>query len=179
MTEPTDDILERARRVRMLILDCDGVLTDGRIIMLPDGDETKVFDVKDGHAIVMMHRAGIKSGIISGRRSSVVRARAKELGIAHVHEMAWVKTGAYEQILAEEGLAGEAVCYVGDDVVDIPLLRRAGLAVAVADAVAEVKQAAHLVTARAGGRGAVREVIELILRAQGKWEETLAYYING
>src|SRR5919206_5119394 len=102
MAEPAEEIIGRAQRVRMLILDCDGVLTDGRIIMLPAGDETKVFDVKDGHAIVMLHRAGIKSGIISGRQSSVVRARAKELGIAHVHEMAWVKTGAYQQILAEE-----------------------------------------------------------------------------
>jgi 3-deoxy-D-manno-octulosonate 8-phosphate phosphatase (KDO 8-P phosphatase) len=108
-----------------------------------------------------------------------VRARAKELGIAHVHEMAWVKTEAYEKILAEENLTNEEVCYIGDDVVDIPLLRRAGLAVAVADAVAEVKQFAHLVTARAGGRGAVREVIELILQAQGKWEEVLARYVNG
>jgi len=173
-----DEINERARRIRMLLLDCDGVLTDGRIIMLPAGDETKVFDVKDGHAIVMLHRAGIKSGIISGRQSSIVRARAKELGIAHVHEMAWVKTEAYEKILAEENLTNEEVCYIGDDVVDIPLLRRAGLAVAVADAVAEVKPFAHLVTTRAGGRGAVREVIELILEAQGKWQEALARYIN-
>jgi 3-deoxy-D-manno-octulosonate 8-phosphate phosphatase (KDO 8-P phosphatase) len=174
-----DEINERARRVKMLLLDCDGVLTDGRIIMLPAGAETKVFDVKDGHAIVMLHRAGIKSGIISGRQSSIVRARAKELGIAHVHEMAWVKTEAYEKILAEENLTNEEVCYVGDDVVDIPLLRRAGLAVAVADAVAEVKQFAHLVTTRAGGRGAVREVIELILEAQGKWQEAMARYVDG
>ena len=173
-----DEINERARRIRMLLLDCDGVLTDGRIIMLPAGDETKVFDVKDGHAIVMLHRAGIKSGIISGRQSSIVRARAKELGIAHVHEMAWVKTEAYEKILAEENLTNEEVCYIGDDVVDIPLLRRAGLAVAVADAAAEVKPFAHLVTTRAGGRGALREVIELILEAQGKWQEALARYIN-
>jgi len=173
-----DEINERARHIRMLLLDCDGVLTDGRIIMLPAGDETKVFDVKDGHAIVMLHRAGIKSGIISGRQSSIVRARAKELGIAHVHEMAWVKTEAYEKILAEENLTNEEVCYIGDDVVDIPLLRRAGLAVAVADAVAEVKPFAHLVTTRAGGRGAVREVIELILEAQGKWQEALARYIS-
>lgn len=178
MTEPTDKIVERARRVRLLLLDCDGVLTDGRILMLPTGDETKVFDVKDGHALVMLHRAGLRSGIISGRKSAVVRARANELGIAHLHEMAWVKTEAYEKILAEENLATEAVCYVGDDVVDIPLLRRAGLAVAVADAVDEVKQFAHLVTRRAGGHGAVREVIELILKAQGKWEEAMARYVN-
>ena len=179
MVETMDEVIERAGRIRILILDCDGVLTDGRIIMLPTGDETKVFDVKDGHAIVMLHRAGIRSGIISGRQSSIVRARAKELGIAHLHEMAWVKTEAYEQILAEENLTNEAVCYVGDDVVDIPLLRRAGLAVAVADAVAEVKQFAHLVTERSGGRGAVREVIELIMRAQGTWEEALSRYVDG
>jgi len=179
MVETMDEVIERARRIRILILDCDGVLTDGRIIMLPTGDETKVFDVKDGHAIVMLHRAGLRSGIISGRQSPIVRARAKELGIAHLHEMAWVKTEAYEQILAEENLTNEAVCYVGDDVVDIPLMRRAGLAVAVADAVAEVKQFAHLVTERAGGRGAVREVIELIMRAQGKWEEVLSCYVDG
>ncbi len=174
-----DEIFERALRIQLLILDCDGVLTDGRILMLPDGDETKSFDVKDGHAIVMIQRAGIKVGIISGRKSSVVRARAEELGIAHLHEKSWVKPEAYEQILAEEGLTDEAICYVGDDVVDIPLLRRAGLAVAVADAVAEVKQFSHLVTSRPGGRGAVREVIELILKAQGKWDDLMARYITG
>ena len=161
----------------MLILDCDGVLTDGRIIMLPEGDEMKVFDVKDGHAIVMLHRAGLKSGIISGRQSSIVRRRARELGIAHVHEMAWVKPEAYEKILAEEDLRPEETCYVGDDVVDIPLLRRAGLAVAVADAANEVKQFAHMVTERPGGRGAVREVIELILKAQDRWDEAMARYL--
>jgi 3-deoxy-D-manno-octulosonate 8-phosphate phosphatase (KDO 8-P phosphatase) len=155
----------------MLVLDCDGVLTDGRIIMLPDGDETKSFDVKDGHAIVMLQRAGVKVGIISGRRSSVVRARAIELGIKHLHEMAWVKIEPYEQMLAEEELTDEEICYVGDDVVDIPLLRRAGLAVAVADAVEEAKHHSHLVTNRAGGRGAVREVIEMIMKAQGKWDK--------
>jgi 3-deoxy-D-manno-octulosonate 8-phosphate phosphatase (KDO 8-P phosphatase) len=176
--EISQEIIERARKVRLLILDCDGVLTDGRIIMMPDGDETKSFDVKDGHAMVMFQHAGLKIGIISGRRSSVVRARARELGVAHLHEMAWVKTEPYLAILAEEKLADEDVAYVGDDVVDIPLLRRAGLAVAVADAVEEVKQFSHLVTKRRGGRGAVREVIEIILKAQGKWDEALARYIT-
>ena len=103
MPELSDEIIARASKIKLLILDCDGVLTDGRIFMLPDGDETKSFDVKDGHAIVMLQRAGIKVGIISGRKSSVVRARAKELGIAHLHEMAWVKTEVYEKMLAEEG----------------------------------------------------------------------------
>ena len=178
MADTIDDIIERARKVRMLIVDCDGVLTDGRIIMLPDGDETKAFDVKDGHAIVMAQRAGVKVAIISGRKSSVVRARAKELGVVHLYEMSWVKTEPYEKILAEEELTDEQVCYVGDDVIDIPLLRRAGLAVTVADGVEEAKQYSHLVTKRAGGRGAVREVIELILKSQDKWEEALSRYIK-
>jgi 3-deoxy-D-manno-octulosonate 8-phosphate phosphatase (KDO 8-P phosphatase) len=176
--ENADNITERARKIRLLILDCDGVLTDGRIIMLPGGDETKAFDVKDGHAMVMAQRAGLPIAIISGRKSSVVQARAKELGVAHLHELAWVKTEPYEKILAEEGLTDEEVCYVGDDVVDIPLLRRAGLAIAVADAVEEAKQYSHFVTKRAGGRGAVREVIELILKAQDKWDEALARYVE-
>jgi 3-deoxy-D-manno-octulosonate 8-phosphate phosphatase (KDO 8-P phosphatase) len=175
--EANQDIVDRARRIKLLVLDCDGVLTDGRIIMLPSGDETKAFDVKDGHAMVMAQRAGLRIAIISGRQSPVLRARAKELGVAHLVEMAWVKTEPYEKVLAEEGLTDEAVCYVGDDVVDIPLLRRAGLAVAVSDAVDETKQHSHLVTARRGGRGAVREVIELILNAQGKWDEAMTRYL--
>ena len=177
MIDATPDILERARKIKLLILDCDGVLTDGRILMLPGGDETKAFDVKDGHAMVMAQRAGLRIAIISGRKSSVVRARATVLGVAHLYEMAWVKIEPYEKVLAEESLKDEEVCYVGDDVVDIPLLRRAGLAVAVADAVEETKQHSHVVTARAGGRGAVREVIELILKAKGKWDEAMARYI--
>jgi 3-deoxy-D-manno-octulosonate 8-phosphate phosphatase (KDO 8-P phosphatase) len=171
------DIIDRARKIKLLILDCDGVLTDGRIIMLPGSDETKAFDVKDGHAMVMAQRAGLRIAIISGRKSSVVRARAKELGVAHLHEMAWVKTEPYETVLTEEGLRDEEVCYVGDDVVDIPLMRRAGLGVAVADAVEETKQHSHIVTERGGGRGAVREVIEFILKAQDKWDEAMARYL--
>jgi len=171
------DIIDRARRIRLLILDCDGVLTDGRIIMLPDSDETKAFDVKDGHGIVMAQRAGLRIAIISGRKSSVVQARARELGVAHLYEMAWVKTEPYEKVLAEEELTDEEVCYVGDDVVDIPLLRRAGLGVAVADAVEETKKHSHMVTERGGGRGAVREVIEFILKAQDKWDEAMIRYL--
>jgi len=178
LIDAAPDIVERARRIKLLILDCDGVLTDGRIIMLPDGDETKAFDVKDGHAMVMAQRAGLRIAIISGRKSSVVRARATELGVAHLHEMAWVKMEPYEKILAEEGLTDDEVCFVGDDVVDIPLLRRAGLGVAVADAVEEAKQHSHLVTTKPGGRGAVREVIEFILKAQDKWDDALARYLS-
>jgi 3-deoxy-D-manno-octulosonate 8-phosphate phosphatase (KDO 8-P phosphatase) len=174
--ESIDQIAERARRIKLLVLDCDGVLTDGRIILLPDADETKSFDVRDGHAIVMARRAGLKVAIISGRKSSVVRARAKELGVDHLYEMAWVKLEPYQKVLAEENVTDDEVCYIGDDVVDIPLLRRAGLAVAVADAVEEAKQYSHLVTRKPGGRGAVREVIELILKAQEKWDEAMLRY---
>jgi 3-deoxy-D-manno-octulosonate 8-phosphate phosphatase (KDO 8-P phosphatase) len=179
LTEPAENLTERARRIRLLILDCDGVLTDGRIILLPNADETKFFDVRDGHAMVMAKRAGLPIAIISGRKSSVVRTRAQELGVAHLHEMAWSKIEPYEKVLAEEKLTDAEVCYVGDDVVDIPLLRRAGLAVAVADAADEAKQFAHVVTTRSGGRGAVREVIELLLKAQGKWDEAIARYTLG
>jgi 3-deoxy-D-manno-octulosonate 8-phosphate phosphatase (KDO 8-P phosphatase) len=172
------EIIDRARNVKLLILDCDGVLTDGRIIMLPDSDETKAFDVKDGHGIVMAQRAGLRVAIISGRKSSVVRARAKELGVNHLYEMAWVKTEPYEKVLSEEGVQDDEVCYVGDDVVDIPLLRRVGLGVAVADAAEETKQHSHVVTICGGGRGAVREVIEFILKAQNKWDEAMARYLS-
>ena len=177
MIEADQDIIDRARKIKLLILDCDGVLTDGRIIMLPGSDETKTFDVKDGHGIVMAQRAGLRIAIISGRKSSIVRARATELGVAHLYEMAWVKMEPYEKVLAEEGLTDEEVCYVGDDVVDIPLLRRAGLGVAVADAVEETKDHSHIVTEREGGRGAVREVIEFILKAQDKWDEAMVRYL--
>lgn len=178
MAIPADEVIARARKVRMLLLDCDGVLTDGRIIMLPTGDETKAFDVKDGHAMVMAERAGLKVGIISGRASSVVRARASELGIHHLYEKAWIKLDPYLRVLEAEGLTDEEICFVGDDVVDIPLLRRAGLAVAVSDAVREAKDHSHYVTARAGGRGAVREVIELILKSQDKWDGALIRYLK-
>jgi 3-deoxy-D-manno-octulosonate 8-phosphate phosphatase (KDO 8-P phosphatase) len=177
LIDADQEIVERARKIKLVILDCDGVLTDGRIIMLPDGDETKAFDVKDGHAIVMGQRAGLRMAIISGRKSSVVRARAKELGVSHLYEMAWVKKEPYEKVLAEESLTDEQVCYVGDDVIDIPLMRRAGLGVAVADAVDEAKQNSHIVTSRGGGRGAVREVIEFILKAQDKWDEAMSRYL--
>jgi 3-deoxy-D-manno-octulosonate 8-phosphate phosphatase (KDO 8-P phosphatase) len=178
LIDATPDIVERARRIKLLILDCDGVLTDGRIIMLPDGDETKAFDVKDGHAMVMAQRAGLRIAIISGRKSSVVRARATELGVAHLHEMAWVKMDPFEQILNEEGLTDDEVCFVGDDVVDIPLLRRAGLGVAVADSVDEARHHSHILTTKPGGRGAVREVIEFILKAQNKWDDAIKRYLS-
>ena len=177
MGELTNDIRDRLFKIKLLIVDCDGVLTDGRIVLLSETEETKFFDVKDGHAIRMAGRAGLKTAIISGRASFAVRARARDLGIAYLYEGAWIKIGPYEEVLAAEGIGDESVCYVGDDVTDIPLMRRAGLAIAVADAVEEARKHAHYVTERPGGRGAVREVIELILKAQSKWDEAMSRYL--
>jgi 3-deoxy-D-manno-octulosonate 8-phosphate phosphatase (KDO 8-P phosphatase) len=168
--------LERARKTRLLMMDVDGVLTDGRIIQDSHGHELKVFDVKDGHGIVMAHRAKLRTALISGRASETITRRAQELGIELVFQKIWNKLEVYEKILAETHLTPDQVAYIGDDLVDIPLLRRVGLAVAVADAVDEVKAAAHLVTQRPGGQGAVRELIELILRAQGHWDTLLERY---
>jgi 3-deoxy-D-manno-octulosonate 8-phosphate phosphatase (KDO 8-P phosphatase) len=169
-------LLERARKTRLLMMDVDGVLTDGRIIQDSYGHELKVFDVKDGHGIVMAHRAKLRTALISGRTSETITRRAQELGIELVFQKIWNKLEVYEKILSETQFAPDEIAYVGDDLVDIPLLRRVGLAVAVADAVDEVKAAAHLVTQRPGGQGAVRELIELILRAQGHWDTLLERY---
>jgi 3-deoxy-D-manno-octulosonate 8-phosphate phosphatase (KDO 8-P phosphatase) len=169
-------LLERARKTRLLIMDVDGVLTDGKIIQDRHGHEVKVFDVKDGHGIVMAHRAKLRTGLISGRESETITRRAEELGIALVFQKVWNKLEVYEKIRMDTALTHDEVAYVGDDVVDIPLLRRVGLAVAVADAVDEVKAVSHFITQRPGGQGAVREVIELILRAQGHWDTLLERY---
>lgn len=169
-------LLERARKTRLLMMDVDGVLTDGRIIQDGHGHELKVFDVKDGHGIVMAHRAKLRTALISGRESETIRRRAEELGIELVFQKIWNKLEVYEKILVDTELTHDQVAYIGDDLIDIPLLRRVGLAVAVADAVDEVKAAAHLITQRPGGQGAVREVIELILRAQGHWDSLIERY---
>lgn len=169
-------LLERARKTRLLMMDVDGVLTDGRIIQDGHGHELKVFDVKDGHGIVMAHRAKLRTALISGRESETIRRRAEELGIELVFQRIWNKLEVYEKILVDTELTHDEVAYIGDDLIDIPLLRRVGLAVAVADAVDEAKAAAHLITQRPGGQGAVREVIELILRAQGHWDSLLERY---
>ena len=169
-------LLERARKTRLLIMDVDGVLTDGRIIQDGHGHELKVFDVKDGHGIVMAHRAKLRTALISGRESETITRRAVELGIELVFQKIWNKLEVYEKILVDTKLTHDEVAYIGDDLIDIPLLRRVGLAVAVADAVDEVKAAAHLITQRPGGQGAVREVIELILRAQDHWDSLIERY---
>lgn len=162
--------------IRAVILDVDGVLTDGGIIIGDDGAETKRFHTHDGAGIKYLLRSGIQVALLSGRRCEAVERRARELGIAHIRQGAKDKLPAYEELLTELGLPDEAVCYVGDDLTDIPVLRRAGVAVAVASARPEVRAVADEVTEAPGGQGAVRELAERLLKAQGKWETILARY---
>jgi 3-deoxy-D-manno-octulosonate 8-phosphate phosphatase (KDO 8-P phosphatase) len=162
----TADLLERARRVRLLVLDVDGVLTDGRLHITADGEETKVFHVRDGSGIVAVQRAGIQVAIISGRASAAVTRRAAELGIQHVRQGIGDKGAALDQLLHELQLAPALLACVGDDTPDLPMLERASLAIVVADAHASVRPAAHWITTAAGGHGAVREVCDLLLQAQ-------------
>ena len=168
------EILERAQRVKLLLTDCDGVLTDARMWLMPDGDEQKAFHARDGQGISIWHRAGWQSGIISGRASSSVERRAHELKMKYVHQYAKNKIVAFEEIVADAQVTADECCYLGDDLGDVALMRRVGFAVAVADAATETKTAAHYVTALSGGQGAVREVIELILKAQNRWDELVA-----
>jgi 3-deoxy-D-manno-octulosonate 8-phosphate phosphatase (KDO 8-P phosphatase) len=169
---------QRASLIKLLLMDCDGVLTDGRLMLLENGDEQKLFNVRDGQGLALLRRAGVQTGIISGRRSSFVEHRARELGINYLRQGSEDKVKDFDELLAESGLAASAVAFVGDDLGDIPLLRRAGLAVAVGDAVAEVRAVAHYVTQQPGGHGAVREAIELILKAQGRWDELVNHFLN-
>jgi 3-deoxy-D-manno-octulosonate 8-phosphate phosphatase (KDO 8-P phosphatase) len=160
---------KRLGKVRLLLLDVDGVLTDGRIIYDNHGGESKCFDVKDGHGLKLLQRAGLRVGIITGRRSAIVQRRADELGIDILCQGAKNKLGPYQEILAAQGLVDEQVAYVGDDLVDLPILLRVGFAATVADGVDDVKSRVHYVASRPGGRGAVREICELLLKTTGRW----------
>jgi 3-deoxy-D-manno-octulosonate 8-phosphate phosphatase (KDO 8-P phosphatase) len=164
---------ERCAAIELLVLDVDGVLTDGRIVYADDGTEIKRFHVRDGSALKIWQHVGKESAVITGRTSRLVDVRAAEIGIAHVYQGAAEKLPAYRQLLAQTGRQPEQVCYVGDDVPDLPLLRRCGLAIAVGDACPDVLEAANYATRTPGGAGAVREVIELILRSQGHWQRVL------
>ena len=160
----------------MFIMDVDGVLTDGRIILGNRDEEFKFFNVQDGTGITLAHRAGLKTAIISARKSEVTERRAKELGMNDVYQVENSKEEAYENILRNYGLKDDEVAYLGDDLHDLPVLRRVGLAVSVPNGRDEVKEITHCTTKAAGGQGAAREVIELILKSQGKWEEVTAKY---
>ncbi|MEK6599115.1 MAG: HAD-IIIA family hydrolase [Deltaproteobacteria bacterium] len=167
------NFIKKIKAVKLLALDVDGVMTDGRIIYDDEGKETKVFDVKDGHGIKLLMRVGIDVAIITARESNVVLHRAKNLGIELVYQKAMDKVAALEDILKRKELISEQVAYIGDELVDIPLLRKVGFAIAVRDAVKDVKKYVDYVTVKNGGYGAVREVCELILKTQGRWAEVM------
>ncbi len=166
-------IREAAKNIKLLILDVDGVLTDGSIILDNEGNEFKAFHVRDGHGIKMLERAGVKVAIITGRHSKVVERRAHELGITEVYQRCNIKSVAYEHLIEKMGITDKEVAYIGDDIVDIPILKRVGLPIAVADATDETKAEAMIITKNYGGRGAVREICDLILKSKGKWEELI------
>jgi 3-deoxy-D-manno-octulosonate 8-phosphate phosphatase (KDO 8-P phosphatase) len=165
------EIVEKAKKIKLLILDVDGVMTDGSIILDNEGNEFKRFHVRDGHGIKMLQKAGIKVAIITGRKSRVVEIRAKELGIEEVHQRIFKKSVIFEQMLKKYKCDDENVAFMGDDVVDQELLKRSGLTAAPADAEDLAKKWADIVTEKSGGRGAVREFIDLILKSSGLWKK--------
>jgi len=163
--------------IRMLVLDVDGVLTDGTLVVHADGSESKCFNALDGHGIKMWQRAGHKVAILSGRASEPTRRRAEQLQIEYVFEDSHNKLPTLEKFLEQLGLSPDAVAYVGDDLTDLPVIRYVGFSAAVANAVDEVKKHADYITDRTGGSGAVREVIEYILKSTGKWQELMKRYV--
>lgn len=168
----------QASAVKLILFDVDGVLTDGRVIIHSDGSEGKSFCIRDGIAMVWAQRAGIKVGFLSARTSSTTPYRAAQLGVTLVYHGVTSKLATYEQILADLQLTDSDVAYMGDDVVDLAVLSRVGLATAPADAVAEVRSRVHWISATRAGDGAARELIEMILRAQGRWEAVVSAYLN-
>jgi 3-deoxy-D-manno-octulosonate 8-phosphate phosphatase (KDO 8-P phosphatase) len=179
----TSDVLARARKIKLFLMDVDGTLTDGGICLIsplaldpqhaPLVTEMKVFNSQDGQGLSLAHTMGIVTGFITGRRSPAVEQRAKETKVRFVCLGQASKTRAYEECMTQAGVTEEEIAYLGDDLPDIPLARRSGLGVCVADGAPELKQACHYTTQRRGGRGAAREVIELILKAQGRWDDAV------
>jgi len=167
----------RAAHIQLLLMDVDGTMTDGGVTLLSQNDgtaiEIKTFDAHDGQGLTLAQTAGLRTGCITGRESSALLRRAREMKMEFIYMKQPLKMPAYEEILRQAGVSDAAVAFIGDDLPDIPLLRRAGLAVAVGDAVPEVKQAAHYITRALGGQGAVRETVELILKSKGIWEELI------
>ena len=172
----TSELAARAAAVELLLLDVDGVLTDGGVVYLDDGRELKRFHVRDGSGLKLWRAAGRRAAIVSGRSSPAVERRAAELGIGPVLQGRDDKLAAFDEVLSATGLRPEQVCAIGDDLPDVPVLRRCGLAVAVADACAEARAVAHSVTAVPGGHGAVRDAIEWLLKLQGRWADVTVRY---
>ncbi len=169
--------MDKAVAIRLVIFDVDGVLTDGSLFLGDDGQEYKAFNSRDGHGMKMLQATGVEIGIITGRTSEVVRIRMESLGIEHVYQGKQEKLPAYRQLRDKLGLQDNQVAYVGDDVVDLPIMRRVGLAIAVNDAHPLVLQHAHWQTPHAGGRGAGRDVCEMIMEAQGSLKSALDHYL--
>jgi 3-deoxy-D-manno-octulosonate 8-phosphate phosphatase (KDO 8-P phosphatase) len=169
-------ILEKLKKIKLLLLDVDGVLTDGRIIYDSKGRDSKFFDVHDGLGVYLLYNAGIKTILITAKGSQAIRPRARDMRVEAVFENISPKTAVLDKILQKYQLDAEELCFVGDDLVDLCLMKKVGFAVAVFNACPEIKQASNYITIREGGRGAVREVAELILKAQGKWEEVIRDY---
>jgi 3-deoxy-D-manno-octulosonate 8-phosphate phosphatase (KDO 8-P phosphatase) len=167
---------EKLQHIKILIMDVDGVMTDGRIIINDDGRETKNFDVRDGHGIKLVQRYGIEVALLTGRQSEVVKHRANELGITEVHQKIFNKKEVFAEILQKNNLNANQAAFIGDDIIDIPVLKEAGFSATVADAIDIVKKTVDYVTKNKGGRGAVREVCEMLLQAQGRWPEIAAKY---
>ena len=167
----------RAARIKLILFDVDGVLTDGKILLHADGTESKRFDIKDGTAIVWAQRLGLTVGFLSARTSLATAQRAAQLGVTLLHQGVASKLETYDQIVDALLLENEEVAYMGDDVLDLPVLGRAGLSAAPADAVAEVRDRVHWVSGADGGRGAARELVELILKAQDKWQGVVDAYL--
>ena len=170
--------MQRAEKIKLVLFDVDGVLTDGKLLLQADGSESKQFDIKDGTGIVLAQRAGLKVGFLSARVSPPTQHRAAQLGVTLVHQGVSSKIETYEHIVDELLLEDEAVAYMGDDIVDLPVLSRVGLAAAPADAAPDVRARVHWVSRAPGGCGAARELIELILRAQRAWESVLLEYLG-
>jgi len=171
-------IEEQARLIKLILFDVDGVLTDGKILLHPDGTESKQFDIKDGTGIVLAQRAGLTVGFLSARTSTPTTQRAAQLGVTLLHQGVASKLETYEQIVDELLLEDEQVAYMGDDVVDLPVLQRAGLSAAPADAVEDVRSRVHWVSGANGGHGAARQLIETILRSQNRWDSIIAAYLD-
>jgi len=173
----TPALKKRAAQIKLLLMDVDGTMTDGGVLLLsqPDGSalEIKKFDAHDGQGLTLAHTAGIRTGCITGRESAALLRRAHEMKMDYIYMKIPLKMPAYEEILAKAGLKDAEVAYVGDDLPDIPILKRVGLAVAVGDAVADVKKIAHYTTKAHAGKGAIREAIELILKSKGIWDELI------
>jgi len=176
MSAINESLLAKLTPIKALIMDVDGVLTDGRILIDSRGGEAKAFDVRDGHGIKLLQRGGIVAALLTGRYSRIVKLRAAELGIEIVHQRSHDKLASYRQIRERLGLSDHEVAYIGDDLIDLPVLKRVGFAATVADAVNEVAEQVDWQSRFPGGRGAVRELCQLLLAAQGRWDSLIARY---